>query len=88
MFLIFNFTFENKNSFCKAQLFFSFTKMRISEQDVVLSDCVREFSCPSDKRTPEHHQRDVTGNCWKEVANKTGLENGKIPFVFFQTFGS
>ena len=37
------------------------------------------------KRTPEYHQRDVTGNCWKEVVNKAGLENGKIPFVLFQT---
>ena len=87
MFLTFNFTFENKNRsiFCKAQLLFSFTKMRVSEQDVVSSDCVREFPCLYDKRTPEYHQRDVTGNCWKEVANKAGLENGKIPFVFFQT---
>ena len=65
MFLTFNFTFENKNRsiFCKAQLFFSFTKMRLSEQDVILRDCVREFLCLSDKRTPEYHQRDVTGNC-------------------------
>ena len=72
MFLTFNFTFENKNRgiFCKAQLFFSFNKMRVSEQDVVLSDYVREFSCLYDKRTPEYHPRDVTGNCWKEVANK------------------
>ena len=85
MLLTFNFTFENKNRsiFCKAQLFFSFTKMRVSEQDVVLSDCVREFLCLYDKRTPEFHQRHVTGNCWKEVANKAGLENGKIAFVFF-----
>ena len=59
--------------------------MRISEQDVVLSDYVREFPCLYDKRTPKYHQRDVTGNCWKEVANKAGLENGKIPFVLFQT---
>ena len=50
--------------------------MRVSEQDVVLSDCVREFPCLYDKRTPEYHQRDVTENCWKEVANKAGLENG------------
>ena len=90
MFLTFNFTFEkkNRNIFCKAQLFFSFTKMRVSEQDIVLSDCVREFPCLYDKRTPEYHQRDVTGNCWKEVANKVGLENGKIPFVFFCTLYS
>ena len=59
----------------KAQLSFSFTKMRISEQDVVLSDCVRKFPCLYDKRTPKYNQRDVTGNCWKEVANKAGLEN-------------
>ena len=59
--------------------------MRIFEQDVVLSDYVREFPCLYDKRTPEYHQRDVTRNCWKEVANEAGLENGKIPFVFFQT---
>ena len=38
-----------------------------------------------DKRTPEYHQRDVTGNCCKEVANKAGLENGKILFLLFQT---
>ena len=69
----------------QAQLFFSFTKMRVSEQDVVLSDCVRNFPCLYDKRTPKYNQRDVTGNCWKEVANKAGLENGKIPFVFLQT---
>ena len=59
--------------------------MRLSEQDVVLSNCVREFPRLYDKRIQEYHQRD-TGNCWKEVANKAGLENGKIPFVFFQTF--
>ena len=40
--------------------------MRVSEQDIFLSDCVREF--------------------WKEVANKAGLKNGKIRFVFFQTY--
>ena len=50
--------------------------MIVSEQDVVLSDCVREFPCLYDKGTPEYHQRGVTGNCWKEVANKAGLENG------------
>ena len=59
--------------------------MRFSEQDVVLSDCNHEFPCLYDKRTPEYRQRDVTGNCWKEVANRAGLENGKITFVFFQT---
>ena len=59
--------------------------MRVSEQDIVLSVCVREFPCLYDKRTLEYHQKDVTGNCWKEVANKTGLKNGEIPFVFFQT---
>ena len=87
MFLTFNFTFENKNRriFHKAQFLFSFTKMRVSEQDVVLSDCVREFLCLYEKRTPEYHQRDATGNCWKEAANKAGLENDKIPFVLFQT---
>ena len=57
--------------------------MRVSEQDVVLSDCVREFLCLYDKQTPEYQQRDVTGNCWKKAANKAGLENGKIAFVFF-----
>ena len=52
MFLTSNFTFKNKNTsiFYKAQVFFSFTKMRFSEQDVVLSDCVCEFSCLYDKR--------------------------------------
>ena len=59
--------------------------MRVSEQDVALSDCVHEFPCLYDKRTPEYCQRDVIGNCWKWVENKAGLENGKIPFVFFQT---
>ena len=59
--------------------------MTVSEQDVVFSDCVRKFPCLYNKRTLEYHKRDVTGNCWKEVANKAGLENGKIPFVFFQT---
>ena len=56
MFLTINFTLENKNRsiFCKAQLFFSFTKMGVSEQDAVLSDCVREFPCLYDKRTPEY----------------------------------
>ena len=85
MFLTFNFTIKNKNRsiFCKAQLFFSFTKMRDSEQDVVLSDCNCELPCLYDKRTPEYNQRDVIGNYWIEVANKAGLENGKIPFVFF-----
>ena len=57
--------------------------MRVSEQDAVLSDCVHEFSCLYNKWTPEYHQRDVTGNCWKEVANKAGLEDGKIPFVIY-----
>ena len=65
---------------------FSFNKMRVSEQGIVLSDCVREFPCIYDKRTPEYHQRDVTGNCWKEVVNEAGLENGKIPFVFFKLY--
>ena len=59
--------------------------MRVSEQDIVLSDCIREFPCLYDKRTPEYHQRDVAGNCCKEVANKAGLENGKILFLLFQT---
>ena len=81
MFLTFNSTFENKN-----RSVFSFTKMRVSEQDIVLSDCVREFPCLSDKRTPEYHQRDVIGNCWNEVTNEAGLENGKIPFVFFKLY--
>ena len=45
-----------------------------------------EFPCLYDKQTPECHLRDVAGNCWKEVANKAGLENGKIPFLLFQTF--
>ena len=71
--------------FVKHSCFFSFTKMRVSEKEVVLSDCFREFPCLYDKRTPEYHQRDDTGNCWKEVAKIAGLENGKIPFVFFQT---
>ena len=61
-------------------------KIRVSEQDFVLSDYVREFLCLYDKRTPEYHQRDVTRNCWKEVANKAGLENEKITSVSFQTF--
>ena len=30
-------------------------------------------------------KRDFTANCWKGMANKAGLENGKIPFLFFQT---
>ena len=47
--------------------------MRVSEQDFVLSDCVREFPCLYDKWTPEYRQRDVTGNCWNEVANKAGV---------------
>ena len=87
MFLTFSFTCENKKGsiFCKAQLFLSFIKMRVSEQGVVLSDCFPECPCLYDKRTPEYHKRDVTGNCWKEVANKAGLENDKIPFLFFQT---
>ena len=59
--------------------------MRVSEQDVALSDCVHEFPYLYDKRTPEYLQSYVSGNCWNEVANKAGLENGKIPFVFFQT---
>ena len=86
MFLTLNFTFENKNGsiFCKTH-FLSFTKMRVSEQDIVLRVCVREFPCLYDKGTLEYHQKDVTGNCWKEVANKTGLKNGEIPFVFFET---
>ena len=57
--------------------------MKVTEQEVVSSYCVREFPCLYDKRTPEYHQRDVAENCCKEVVNKTGLENGKIPFVFF-----
>ena len=87
MFLTFNFTCENKNRsiFCKAQLFPSFIKMRVSEQDLVLSDCFPECPCLYVKQAPECHKRDVTGNCWKEVANKAGLENDKIVFVFFQT---
>ena len=44
--------------------------MRISQQDVVLSDFLHEFPCLYDKRAPEYHQRGVTGNRWKEVANK------------------
>ena len=59
--------------------------MRVSEQDVLLSDCLRKFPCLYDKQTPEYLQKNVAEDCWKEVANKTGLENGKIPFVFFQT---
>ena len=60
--------------------------MRVSKQDIFLSDCVREFPCLYDEWTREYHQKDVTGNCWKEVANKAGLKNGKIRFVFFQTY--
>ena len=57
--------------------------MRVSEQDVVLSDCVSEFPCLYDKQKPDYHQRDATGNCWKKVVNKTGLENGNCsPYVF------
>ena len=59
--------------------------MRVSEQNIVLSDCVRKFPCLYDKRTPEYYQRDVTGNRWKEVENTAELENDKIPFVFFET---
>ena len=59
--------------------------MRVSEQNIVLSDCVRGFPCLYDKRTPEYYQRDVTGNRWKEVENTAELENDKIPFVFFET---
>ena len=58
--------------------------MRVFDQNVFLSDYVREFPCIYDKQTPEYHQRDVTRNCCKEVANEAGLENDKIPFVFFQ----
>ena len=65
MFLTSNFIFENKNRkfFCEAQLFFCFPKMRVSEQEVVLSDCIRKLPCLYDKQTPEYHQRDVTGSC-------------------------
>ena len=59
--------------------------MRVSEQNIVLSDCVRGFPCLYDKRTPEYYQRDVTGNRWKEVENTAELENDKIPFVFLET---
>ena len=59
--------------------------MRVSEQDVLLSYCVCEFPCLYDKQTVEYHQRDVTENCWKEVANKARSESSKIPFEFFQT---
>ena len=57
----------------------------MSEQVVVLSNYFRVFPCLPDKRTPEYHQRDVTGSCREEVASKAGLENGKMPFVSFQT---
>ena len=60
--------------------------MRVSEQDVVLSDCVPKFPFLYDKWTPEYHQRDVTGNCWKELANKAELENGKISLCFFKLY--
>ena len=59
--------------------------MRVFEQDIFLKDYIREPSCLYDKRIPEYHQRDVTGNCRKEVASKAGLANGKISFMFFQT---
>ena len=59
--------------------------MRVFEQDIFKNDCIREPSCLYDKRILEYHQRGVTGNCWKEVASKAGLANGKISFVFFQT---
>ena len=74
LFLTFNFTFENKdrNIFCEAKRFFSYTKMRVSEQGVVLSDCLRKFPCLYDRQTSEYHQINVTENCWKEVANKAG----------------
>ena len=60
--------------------------MRVSEQDTVLSDCVRKFPFLYDKWTPEYNQRDVTGNCWKELANKAELENGKISLCFFKLY--
>ena len=56
--------------------------MRVSKQGAVLSDCLRKFPCLYDRRTSEYHQRNVTENCWKEVANKAELENRKIPFAF------
>ena len=43
--------------------------MRVSENDIVLSDCVSDLPCLYDKRGPKYHQRDVTGNCLKKVAN-------------------
>ena len=81
MVLAFNFTFKNKNRsiFCKAQLLLSFTKMRVSEQDVVLSDCVREFPCLYDKRTPEFHLK--TGPLHIAAASRKAMK--KLPKVFF-----
>ena len=87
MFLTFSFTCENKNGsiFCKAQLFLSFIKMRVSEQVIVLSDCFPECPCLYDKRTREYHKRDITGNCWKEVA-KQDKKMIKFPLRFFKLY--
>ena len=56
--------------------------MKVSEQDICLSECVRELPCLYDKAIPEYYQRDVTANCWEEVAEKTGLENRKLSLLF------
>ena len=58
--------------------------MRVLQEDIKLSEYVRDFPCLYNKTMHEHHQRDAIRNCWDEVAKKAGVESDKS--IFFTLY--
>lgn len=46
--------------------------------DEELSETVRKYPCLYDKSKKGHHDKNMVKNCWREVAEKIGLEDGDV----------
>ena len=54
--------------------------------DEELSEAVRQYTCLYDKSRKGHHDKNMVKNCWREIAEKVGIEDGEEAERLFTNF--